>query len=480
MTVTAAGPRTTSSIASAVTLGALFDRNAELRPDEIALTELDGRKRRMTYGEAAAAVRTLIAQIEALRLPKPSAIALLLPNGTEFILSLLAAIKCGHVAVPLPVLWGKSDLSRALRECEAAMLITSAHALDGTLPALAAATASEIFELSFPCAFGESLPDGVLRLSLDGAAGAAEAVSRSPSAASIATVGAAADGIEIFLRHDAEWLAAGLGALIAADIRKDDTILSTVALTSAAVLSAAFVPWLLTGGTLGLAGTLPKNATAAASSRVHLLTPAKAAAAFCENLDCGLASCIAVHHDGGADAQDFSSLPCERIVDLHCFGEAGAIARRRSDPARAAPVPFGAVTAGTASSGAPEVAETALIDGKVCLRGAMVPDQAAAPGSWVHTGFTAASSTAHDFVPGPPEETIAIGGLRFGIADIERRILAAAPEARVAMIADPILGTRLAIWAEYPAQTARALLDAGLPRIIAQAVLQAERTRAAG
>jgi len=75
---------------------------------------------------------------------------------------------------------------------------------------------------------------------------------------------------------------------------------------------------------------------------------------------------------------------------------------------------------------------------------------------------------------------IAIGGLRFSIADLDRRINAACPDLRVAMIEDPLLGTRLAIWAEDPEKAALALLDAGLPRIIASAVLQSESVRATG
>ena len=131
-----------SGFAPHIALSALFQRNAAARPDACALVGADGR---YTYAEAANAVAHLAAQIASFGLPARSSVALLLPNGSELVLSLLAVMQCGHIPVPMPVAWRKSDLVRACREAEAAALITTAHFSDEPLPALAAEAAIEVF-----------------------------------------------------------------------------------------------------------------------------------------------------------------------------------------------------------------------------------------------------------------------------------------------------------------------------------------------
>ena len=151
-----------STIASNVTLDALFRRNATLRGDLRALHDLDGTS--LSYTETANAVAHVTEQIAALGLPANSTIALLLPNGRELIVATLAVMRSGHLVVPMPVAWRKSDLVRACREAEVAALITTANFAPERLPDLAAEVAIEVFELSFPCAFGAALPDGLLPL----------------------------------------------------------------------------------------------------------------------------------------------------------------------------------------------------------------------------------------------------------------------------------------------------------------------------
>ncbi len=114
-----------STIASNVTLDALFRRNATLRGDLRALHDLDGTS--LSYTETANAVAHVTEQIAALGLPANSTIALLLPNGRELIVATLAVMRSGHLVVPMPVAWRKSDLVRACREAEVAALITTAN-----------------------------------------------------------------------------------------------------------------------------------------------------------------------------------------------------------------------------------------------------------------------------------------------------------------------------------------------------------------
>jgi hypothetical protein len=241
------------------------------------------------------------------------------------------------------------------------------------------------------------------------------------------------------------------------------------------------VPWLLSGGALHLLDDLPAAVSVAPDKRSHVVAPARALEAICAMLRAPIGSAIAVHQDSGADQYEFREIAAERIVDLHAFNETAVIALKRSSRSKASTLPMGAVHAGSAAADAPVVVETRLdSDMRLFVRGPMVPSAEGAHDQWAATGFTGIIQDKRSFKPDIPDHFIAIGGLRFAIADLEQRINAASPGVRVAMIEDPLLGTRLAIWAENPVKAAHALLDAGLPRIIANAVLQSEPARATG
>ncbi len=472
---------------NSVTLDALFRRNAATHPDAIAVSESGAHRpggiaRALSYAELDNAANHLATQLRSFRLPHDSPVALHLPNGTELAVAVLGVIRAGHAALPLPVLWRKSDLIRALREAETSALITTSHFTLEDLPALAAEAASEVFELSFPCAFGDRVPDGVMALAIStGPAGDAEMAAELSSSARIITLGIGTSGVAIHARNDAELLAAGLGPLIAGDMRAHDSILAAVALSSLAGIAGALVPWLLSGGTLHLLDDFPAATSVAPDQRSHVVAPARALAAVCATLRAPIGSAIALHQEAGADRHEFSDIAAERIVDLHAFDETAVIAMKRASRAKAAALPIGVVHAGSAAADAPVVVETRLdSDMRLFVRGPMVPATEGAHDQWVATGFTGIAQDKRSFIPETPEAFIAIGGLRFSIAELEHRINAAWTGLRVAMIEDPVLGTRLAIWADDPPSAAQALLDSGLPRIIASAVLQSEPARAAG
>lgn len=461
-----------------VSLDALFARNALSRPDAIALNCGDGT--RYTFAQAYRASADIAAQIASMSLPAGSSIALLLPNGAEQILSLLGVLRAGHVPVAMPVAWRKSDLVRACRQAEAAALITTAHYGAENLPELAAEVAIEVFELSFPCAFGASLPDGIMPLSMsaDGeakpkAAAATDLVSRG-----IGTMQAENGGMSFVLHGDGEILAAGLGALLAADVRHGDRIFSAVSPSSFAGLATVFVPWLLSGGTLTpLAGFGPVEPVA--DMRAHLVATAGALWPVYHQLSLPLASATAIHFAGTHPHANYVSMSVKRIVDAYAMHELGVICAVRSDPAQPAPIPLGAVHAGAPSASAPAVIETNIDDHEhILIRGAMVPGDRKVAGHWLDTGITVDPSGEHGLHLQCPPDIIAVGSLRFSFPDLERRILAAALVHRVDAVVDRILGHRLIIETDRPRATTKALLEAGLPRVIANAVRNSEAQRA--
>ena len=461
-----------------VALDALFRRNATLRADLIALRDLDGIS--LTYREVSNAVAHLAEQIATLGLPPKSVVALLLPNGRELVIALLAVMRGGHVAVPMPIAWRKSDVVRACREAEAGALITTANYSEEKLPEFAAEVATEVFELSFPCAFGSPLPDGLLPLSFNTQnEPLLSKVALSDSMApGIGTLQPASGGVSFVLHNDDELLAAGLGAMLAGDIRGGDTIVSAISFATFAGLASALVPWLLSSGTLTLLPDLPAKGAIQYDKNTHLIASAGSLAPLCAAETPALASAFAVHFAGTEPLTAFPALNAKALVDVIALGEVAVIALPRAERGVTAAMPLGAINAGNAGAGAPVVVETSASGGRIHVRGAMVPKDVIRDQEWLDTGFSALARDPTSLYATPPEELIAIGALRFNGPDLERRIRSAALVSEVYAVDDLILTAKLIITSDRPDITARALLDAGLPRIVAASVRKADTARA--
>jgi hypothetical protein len=453
-----------------VSLDALFRRNVSLREEQCALRDLDGTT--LTYTQASNAVAKVAAQIASFGMPQKSAVALLLPNGRELAIALLAVMRCGHVPVPMPVAWRKSDLVRACREAEIGAMITTANFGPERLPELAADVAIEVFELSFPCAFGTPLPDGVLSLSdaahdepmLPGA-NLAEA-----SAAGIGTMLSSGSGITLVLHSDDELLAAGLGSMLAGDVRPGDKIVSALSFANFAGLATALVPWLLSGGTLTLLGDLPAKGGVAFDGQTHVIATANLVPLLVAQAEQALASVSAVHFGGTSAKTSFPALNAKTVVDVIAVGEAAVIAMPRRERGIVEAVPLGAIRAGNTGEAAPVIVETSVEKGRLHLRGAMVPKDALREEAWLDSGYSTKPASNGGLYVIPPAELIAIGGLRFDLFDLERRVRASALISEIMVEHAPLIGTRLVITSDRPAETAKALLDAGLPRIVAASV----------
>lgn len=465
-----------------VTLHGLFERNARAAPARIAITESGGKSAALTFAETERAVANLAATFRAFGLPEAARIALLLPNGIEFVVTLLAVLRTGLVPVPMPVLWRHADLSRAIALSRAQALITTGSFALETLPQLAADAAGANFDLGFPCAFEPGGVEGVIPLSLDPVTEPAAAPDRrSPGAEIVATIAARSDGIALAERAPSHWLAASVGIALGANIQPGDSFVCAKGLHSLAGLGSAWMPWLMSGGTLHLGDALAHRIPVRPDERIHVVATARLIPALCGTLRVPIRSALALHCDGAAGEADLSNVPAEKIVDIHGVGEAALIALPRAARKPPQPVPLGALKARPDAPESPVVLETAIAsDTSILLRGPMLPIASGERADWTNSGFTAGSVTTASFSINPPEAIIAVGGLVFGIADIERRILDAVADARVAMVADPALGSRIVIWSADPAAARQALLSAGLPRMIASSVLKSEGRRAAG
>ncbi|MDO8533460.1 MAG: class I adenylate-forming enzyme family protein, partial [Xanthobacteraceae bacterium] len=271
-----------------VSLDALFRRNAQARPDALALADpvdrmsfTDGAPLRLSYSEADVAIDRLARRLQSFGLGDGAVVAIQLPNIVEAVIALLAVLRAGLIAAPVPVLWRRSDLVAVLGPLEVKALLTTTR-LGNARPAEAVCEAAvDLFSLSFPCAFGADAPDGVISLDL-AAAGPEMSTdflpvsSAASSAVAIATFDAAPRGFYAVGRSHAEWIASGLAGLLEARIGAGDSIVSTLPPASLAGIGAGLVPWLLSGGALELVyGYLPVLAPAK-NIRTHLLAPAAA------------------------------------------------------------------------------------------------------------------------------------------------------------------------------------------------------------
>jgi hypothetical protein len=469
-----------AELVSGITLDGLFRGNVAARPEAVALADppdrtsfANGAPRQLSYAAADAQVARLAAIFGSFGLPPGSPFAVQLPNITESPLTLLAILRAGMTALPVPLAWRRSDLVAALAPLQPKAIVTVGRFLDERLAETVCEAAAELFSLSFPCAFGEDLPDGVLSLDID--TGSPDVTSPPDFGGTIATFDAKHDGYFAARRNDAQWLAAGLTTLLEAHIETGDTIASAMPLHSLAGIGGAFVPWLLSGGTLQL---LQGNAVASKRNRkVHLIAPPSAVPAFAAHHP--FASCVAAHRGPRTLTFDFSGCAISRLIDLVAIGEFAVVASARENLPQPMPLPLGPITALSGSAGAPVMLETRLCAGEIHLRGPMLPDVPAGAEGFVATGWRGESDgNGGLLVIGAPERVVTVGGLRFGLDDLQSRLRQVAPGLQILAIEDNVLGERLHV-AGADAVTAAALEAAGHSRLVIEATQQSALPRRA-
>jgi non-ribosomal peptide synthetase component E (peptide arylation enzyme) len=488
-------------VAMGVSLDALFRNNAKSRPNELALIDprdrtyfTDFEPRKLTYAKADAMVEQLAHRVRSFGLRWGSVVAVQLPNVVEATLMLLAIMRAGMVAAPVPMPWRRSDLVAALSEVQPRAFVTLARFVDERPAHVMCEAAADLFQLSFPCAFGAEVPDGVI--ALDEALSDADARGAKVSAPpgdhiAIATFDATAGGFFPAARGHAQWLAAGLSLLLEAKIESGDTILTTLPPNSLAGIGAAIVPWLLSGGALEFAGGASTGATSSNDwrGRTHLIAPAPVIGAFAKQHRGPLASCVAVHRARHGFVQSFASVPCELMVDLFTFGELGMVAMGRDDRSKPNSIPLGPIAA-PSSGGAPVVIETELAGGELLLRGPMLPRGSLPSGAsggvrldahgFTRTGFRChTDGNGRLVIDSGPSGVATVGGLRFGLDDLASRIARCVPEAMVHAIGDTILGERIRVEVDDPVTAAAALHADGHSRHVVEAVVQAVGERRA-
>lgn len=458
------------------TLDDLFRRAAASRPDALALIDppdrpsfTDGAARRLTYAQADRAISALAARLRGFGLPTDSVVAIQLPNTVDSVVALLAVMRAGLIAAPLPLLWRHADAAAALSRVAARALIGCQRVGDTVHGDLAMQIAMETFTIRFLCGFGENLPDGVVPIDdIFTSSGVPPAIDRFGEAGdhvALVTFDIAPEGIVPVARSHAELIAGGLAAHLEARIEPEAVMLGALALASFAGLASTVVPWLLTGGTLVLH---------------HPFAPS-VFGAQCADEGCAVAvlpGAVAMRlADGGLTAPDLHTVLAiwrapERLagsgewngnatlIDVPVFGEIGLLPSRRGADGK--PLSFAAgrlVLPRGAPQGMHVLTVTRTAAGTLALSGPMTPHAPFPPGSErggaprlkiaegsIDTLYPcrAERETKLLTVDAPPAGIVSVGGYRFALRAAQDLIAGIEDGSTLAALPDLLAGHRLA------------------------------------
>ena len=487
-----------------ITIDDLFRSNAARRPDSLALIDPPNRlqvtgdaPRSFTYAQADRAIDAIATRLRDIGLPADAVVAVQLPNVAPSILTLLAVMRAGMIAAPLPLLWRRADCVAALSGAGAKAIVTCGRVGDADHGTLAMEVAAELFPIRAVCGFGEGLADGIVSFDdlLDGTPTPCAPLDRGTNACAhvaAVTFDVTAQGVIPVPRNHSQLLAGGV--LVAGESRlmPEAGIVSTMPAASFAGLSAAMLPWLLTGGALVLHHPFDPDILTSQIAQYGcsvLVVPDVLASRLSDSgmlPAAGVKTVISICRS----PERFASAPVWNepevaLVDVAAFGEVALLAKSRSANSGPAPWIAGAVTV-TRDGDALEIGHVARTRaGTLGFRGRMVSLQPLAS----HTDRSAASyfqtpETGHVDTGYPcrmapdggaltitaaPAGLVTIGGYRFAIRDLRRMAGDIDPEAVLAALPDGLSGYRLAGHAANASAVQQALHALGLNPLVCEA-----------
>ena len=457
------------------TLDDLFRRAAKARPDALALidppdraTFTDGPVRRLTYAQANRAVSALAARLRGFGLPTDSVVAIQLANTVESVIALLAVMRAGLIAAPLPLLWRHADAAAALSQVAARALIGCQRIGDTLHGDLAMHIAMETFTIRFLCGFGENLPDGVVPVDdifcSGGEPPAIERYGEASDHVALVTFDITADGIVPVARSHAELIAGGLAVHLEARIEPEAVMLGALALGSFAGLATTVVPWLLTAGTLALHHPFAPAVFAAQCADERCTVAVLPGAMALRLAEAGLVesvqSVLAVWRAPERLAASAAWSGPATLVDVPVFGEIGLTAARRGADGKPAGIPEGCIVVPRgAAQGIHVLTVGRTGSATIALSGPMAPHASFPPGAerGGAVRFKVSNSAIDTFYPcrvdretkllaidGPPAGVVSVGGYRFALRAAQDLIAGIEDGSTLAALPDLLAGHRLA------------------------------------
>lgn len=460
------------------TLDDLFRRTVAARPDALALIDppdrlsfTDGPVRRLTYAQANRAISALAARLRGFGLPTDSVVAIQLPNTVESVIALLAVMRAGLIAAPLPLLWRHADAAAALSRVAARALIGCQRIGDTVHGDLAMHIAMETFTIRFLCGFGDNLPDGVVPVDdIFASGGEPPAIERYGDASghvALVTFDITAEGIVPTARSHAELVAGGLAVHLEARIEPEAVMLGALGLASFAGLATTIVPWLLTGGTLALHHPFAPAVFAAQCADERCTVAVLPGAMVMRLAEAGLIGArgdvqtvLAVWRAPERLAASAAWPGETTLVDIPVFGEIGLTAARRGADGKPSAIPGGRhVLPHGAAQGIHVLNVARTSAGTVTLSGPMVPHAPFPPGTergggarlkvtdgTIDTGYPCRldRETRMLSIDGPPAGMVSVGGYRFALRAAQDLVAGIEDGSTLAALPDMLAGHRLA------------------------------------
>jgi non-ribosomal peptide synthetase component E (peptide arylation enzyme) len=424
-------------------------------------------------------------------------VAIQLPNVVESVLVLLGVLRAGLIAVPVPLLWHRADLVRALGRIGVRALVVPRRVGTVDHGDLAAHVAAETFAIRFLFGFGDPLPDGVVSLNdvFDApvtAVGPGERWGDPANHVAVVTFEVTSDGIIPLARSHAQLAAAGAVCELEAGTR----IISGASISSLAGLACGILPWLLSEGTLVLQHPFSADVFALQRDRERCtlaVVPGPVLSTLADAQLLGSAAVLALWRtpERCPPANRPLTDPGRTIVDLWAFGEIAVVVRRRG--------PNGYPEAPALVSGglyqARGVEATRSHAGTLALRGAIVPRHQFPLGTerggslrlkidengFVDTGYPCRFDRATNriVVTGPPSGIVSVGGYRVPLRELEEIVARIDPQSSVAALPDALIGQRLAGVAGDRRAVQRALAAQGAQPLLTAAFGEQRKSQSA-
>jgi len=477
------GQPATPRIGGRATLDGMLQQAALQQPEQLALgdppnraTFTDGEPRQLTYAQADRVVSAIAGRLRRMGLTTDTVVGIQLANTVENVLALLGVLRAGLIAMPLPMLWRRAEMTAALGRVSAGALIVSGRIGATDHFNLAMEVAAEIFSVRHVCGFGGGTPDGLISLddvftadATDPVPSLADERAGTPGPAAhlaVITWDVGAQGLVPVARSHAELIAGGLAVVVESRLEQGAVLLSTMTQSSFAGLAVAMIPWLIRGGSLALHQPFDADCFLAQIDTTRfdaVVVPGPLALHLAET---GRMTTNDVDVIGVWRAPERLSralpwrAPRARMIDVQVFGEAGFVAACRGADGIPAAIPLGTVHAPHDPPGTLVVAElTASASRTLALRGPMVPRvpfppdaersgmphfKVAADG-FVDTGYGCRPGGPNLMVTGPPPGLVGIGGYRFverELRDLVGRV--GKGDGTLAVLPDAFAGHRLA------------------------------------
>lgn len=461
-------------------LDAILKARAAQNPDAFALVDppdcartTGEQPRRFTFLQADRAAGAIAARLRDIGLAPGAVVGIQMPNTAASVVTLLGVMRAGMIAAPLPLLWRRADCVAALSGAGARALVTCGRVAGFDHAGLALAVAAELFPIRAVCGIGCGSVDGIVPFDdllsrchehpdsiLSGNdAGASFAV---------ATFDTTVDAIVPIGRDMAQLLAGGRLVRQRGQIEPGAVILSAIPISSYAGMSAALVPWLLSGGTLVLhhpfdpevlRGQIEAERCTALVVPDALLGGLGASGLFEAS---GMRTVTAVWRapERLAAAPQWTSLDVA-LVDVAAFGETALLAARRPPSGRTLPWPIGPLRIANDGPECAQVAQTA--GGTLGIRGDLAASafqpfdaesaaDAIADSGHVDTRYPCRSTPDDNalIVTAPPAGLVAVGGYRFALHELQQMVRGIDVNGVLAALPHALCGHRLAGHAADP------------------------------